>query len=484
MPRLYIHKSLTQHKPTMQKYIFLALCCGTFLHATNAQTGTGTQVPANRDYATQLRLRQLQSTDPWVKDTMASVERFTSDFRQFGYVDTTSVALVFHLMPLPGGATLPGTADLQAQIDRLNTDFFAPEHPYLSESYQHPSLLFDTLGNITGTQADVQSYLHEADQKEGFAQHAGLPLIRFCLASTDPNGQPTGGVIYPTATARVWSIGDSLCHSEFGGSAPWHTMRYCNIWIARLTDNYAGYAQLPGGPEETDGIVIDDRFFARAVSDTTNPYRLGKTLSHLMGSYLNLYELWNDYLPCGDDYVEDTPIHNGSNNGLPSYGYRHVSTCGGNPVEMISNLMDNSVDSIQYLFTWGQVMRMQATLSENGPRRGLRYTQTACSTNFSVVPGPVDRSDLAETNDKDDFTLQVYPNPATGSFTIEIQSVQEATAQIQIHNTFGSLIYHQSELLPAGVFRRHIDASGWYPGFYAISIITRDKRVTRKILME
>lgn len=468
----------------MQKHIILALFCVMSVHFLSAQSGGASPFPEHRVYATQFRLRQLQSSDPWVTDTMASIERFTTDFRQFGYVDTMSVALVFHLMPLPNGTPLPSAADLQAQIDRLNTDFFTPEHPYLTESYQHPSLLFDTLGNVSGTQAEYQPYLYEADQKEGFAQRAGLPLIRFCLASTDPNGQPTGGVIYPGVTARAWSVGDSIYYAELGGSAPWTAMYYCNIWVARLTDNYAGYAQLPGGPEETDGIVIDDRFFARAAADTSNPYRSGKTLSHLMGSYLNLYELWNDYTPCADDYVEDTPIHNASNTGLSDYSYRHVSTCDGNPVEMISNLMDNSVDSLQYLFTWGQVMRMQATLSENGPRGRLRQTETDCSTGYSVIPGQEERSDIPETDAQEEIILQVFPNPATGSFTVEIQLAQETTAQIQIHNTFGSLMYQQSELIPTGVSHRQINIVDWNPGFYTISLSTSQKRLTKKILLE
>ena len=34
-----------------------------------------------------------------------------------------------------------------------------------------------------------------------------------------------------------------------------------NVWIAPLPDGNAGFAQLPGGPGETDGIVIDPDFF-------------------------------------------------------------------------------------------------------------------------------------------------------------------------------------------------------------------------------
>jgi hypothetical protein len=59
---------------------------------------------------------------------------------------------------------------------------------------------------------------------------------------------------------------------------------------------------------------------------------LCRTLTHLMGNYLNLYDLWNESQPCADDYVDDTPIHNAPNGRF--WQYRHVSTCDGSPVEM------------------------------------------------------------------------------------------------------------------------------------------------------
>lgn len=469
----------------MQKQFFVILF-GLLLPFAGMAQSEQADPPEHRQYATQARLRYLQLTAPDVAETMSAIERFTADFRSAGRIDTITVAVVFHLMPLPDGTPPPTAVDLQAQLDRLNTDFFAPDHPYLAKSYQSPATLVDTLGNITGTEADRQSYRQESDRLERFAERAGRPLIRFCMATTGPDGQPTTGVVQPAGVPRVWRTDDnSIGKSESGGSDAWAPARYCNIWIARLAGDYAGFAQMPGGPPATDGIVIDDRFFGRVVADKTNPYHLGKTLTHLMGSYLNLYELWNEQYPCADDYLEDTPIHNAPNFGLPAYGYQHISTCDGNPVEMLSNLMDNTPDTAQYLFTWGQVMRMQATLAEGGPRGTLRFTPTNCFSDGVIVQEGDDR--IAPESDavhNQAFDLRVFPNPATGRFTLEIWSEREIIADMQVYSAAGALVTQQAISLLQGRTYRDISATNWSPGLYTIRVSAGRNVGTKKALVE
>ncbi len=297
--------------------------------------------PTQRHYATQQRLKELLLR-PGVADSMAAVERFTAQHRLAGSHDTVTVALVFHFLPLPSGAQQPSLDDVQAQLDRLNTDFFTPAHPYLGPG-----------ANPQGNAA----FLHPADSAETFAAHAAAPAVRFCLPAFTPDGQATTGVVYVGGQARTWGRTDSLFRTPTGGSTPWPVHAYCNVWVAALDGGMAGFAQMPGGPAGSDGIVLDYRYFARNIPGggavNGHPYMLGRTLTHLMGSYLNLYELWSELTPCGDDYVYDTPIHNAPNDDRADYRYTHISTCDGNPVEMVSNLMDNAPDAVQYLFTHG-----------------------------------------------------------------------------------------------------------------------------------
>lgn len=49
---------------------------------------------------------------------------------------------------------------------------------------------------------------------------------------------------------------DHVKSSAAGGVNPWPSGRYLNIWVCQLGGGLLGYAQFPGGPAETDGVVI------------------------------------------------------------------------------------------------------------------------------------------------------------------------------------------------------------------------------------
>jgi hypothetical protein len=444
-------------------------------------------IPTTRQYGTQYRLRQLLVAYPSMQDDMAVIERFTTDFRYFGQIDSMSVAVVFHLLPLPAGAVAITEADIGAQLQRLALDFLAPEHPYLGQSYQHPQPLVDSSGHITGSETDYQNYFSLADKMEDFAGRAANPLIQFCRPALDPTGLPTNGVITVSGTPQVWNPDEeALFHSDKGGSDAWDPVFYCNVWVARLPDDMAGFAQLPGSPAIGDGVVIDDRYFARAAAESDNPFAAGKTLTHLLGSYLNLYELWNDFTPCADDRVEDTPVHNTSNFGLSKYEYRHLSTCAGNPVEMLSNLMDNAIDSVQYMFTWGQVMRMQATLALDGPRNKLHSTRTACAEGPHQNPGgeTVDRDNATTDVAVNTVYLRIFPNPSGGPFTVQVESSGMAEAELFVTDALGAVRHRQPLLLQAATNRFSVNAAkDWKSGVFVVTLVTKDRTVSEKVLL-
>jgi len=131
-----------------------------------------------------------------------------------------------------------------------------------------------------------------------------------------------------------------------------------------------GYAQFPGGTASTDGVVV----LYSSMGSVANPfpgggsYARGRTLTHEVGHWLNLRHIWGD-ATCGNDQVADTPVHNTSNGGCPTYP--HLSTCSGTPVEMTMNYMDYTYDACMYMFTAGQKTRMQAVLAAGGSRASL-----------------------------------------------------------------------------------------------------------------
>ena len=81
--------------------------------------------------------------------------------------------------------------------------------------------------------------------------------INFELAYTDPYGLPTGGITRTHTPMSAFSYYGNLVKLDDYGKGPWPTDRYLNIWVCDLYNYLLGYAQFPGGPKETDGVVLD-----------------------------------------------------------------------------------------------------------------------------------------------------------------------------------------------------------------------------------
>jgi len=198
----------------------------------------------------------------------------------------------------------------------------------------------------------------------GLAADAG---VEFELASVDPAGQPTKGITYHKTDRQSFGTGDSIKNPESGGVAPWDTRHYLNIWVAPLTGGLLGYAQFPGGPEATDGVVISHTAFGLR-GTTVAPFHRGRTATHEIGHYLNLYHLWGDMLDCGGtDHCCDTPTQRSPNYGKPSFP--NISCDNGPHGDMFMNYMDYSDDEVMALFTEAQAARIVATMT--GPRASL-----------------------------------------------------------------------------------------------------------------
>ncbi len=200
-----------------------------------------------------------------------------------------------------------------------------------------------------------------------FAGAAADCEIEFCLAVRDPNGNVTTGITRTYTTTSSFSGYTSMKYSSTGGQDAWNTSDYLNIWVCNLASGLLGFATFPGGNSSTDGVVCDYAYFGNT-GTATSPYDLGRTATHEVGHWLNLYHIWGDSY-CGNDYVSDTPKHEESNYGCPSYP--HSSSCSGtgSSGEMFMNYMDYTNDACMFMFSTGQKNRMRATL--NGSRSSL-----------------------------------------------------------------------------------------------------------------
>jgi hypothetical protein len=164
-----------------------------------------------------------------------------------------------------------------------------------------------------------------------------------------------------------FSTDEGVKSSQTGGIEPREPAKYLNLRVCNLGGGLLGYAQFPGGPPATDGVVILSTAFG-TTGTAAAPFNLGRTAVHEVGHYFNLHHIWGDTNDCsGTDYVTDTP-----NAQVPNYGkptFPHVSCNNGPNGDMFVNYMNYVDDDTMVIFTPGQATRMGAALS--GPRSSL-----------------------------------------------------------------------------------------------------------------
>ena len=227
--------------------------------------------------------------------------------------------------------------------DNLTDEQIASQIDVLNEDY-------------SGSNADLTNV------PEPFRGVVGNPGLTFALADQDPAGDPSTGITRRHTDVVEYAIDDSMKADASGGTSPWDTTRYLNIWVCRLGGGVLGYAQFPGGPPDTDGVVILTSAFGRGGSAVA-PFNQGRTATHEVGHYLNLSHIWGEArVPtCDDsDYVDDTPNQWGPNYGKPNFP---SPSCGNTPHgDMFMNYMDYVDDEAMVMFTAEQVIRMQTAL--------------------------------------------------------------------------------------------------------------------------
>ncbi|MFH1004849.1 MAG: M43 family zinc metalloprotease [Bacteroidota bacterium] len=186
--------------------------------------------------------------------------------------------------------------------------------------------------------------------------------IEFCLASKDPQGNPTTGIIRKQTTVTSFGLDDGVKFSSKGGDDSWGQNSYLNIWVAQLDDGIHGYASAPCvGADNIDGIGLDY---------VVTGYGKGRTAIHEVGHWFGLGHTFQSgcvgttSTTCATqgDMVCDTPPTAQGN-----YSCKNQNTCKETPndeIDMVQNFMDYSGDDCRVLFTLGQKARMRAAYNK------------------------------------------------------------------------------------------------------------------------
>jgi Pregnancy-associated plasma protein-A len=232
-----------------------------------------------------------------------------------------------------------------------------------------------------------------------FGPLAADARIEFKLAMRDPDNGPTSAITRTKTKKDGFSDNGDVKFDDRGGKSAWPSDKYFNIWVCNLEGGLLGYAQFPGGPRATAGIVMNYRAFG-TMGTASAPYDKGKTAVHEIGHCMNLLHIWgDDGGGCdGSDNIADTPNQAGENYRPPNFP--HVS-CGNDPNgDMFMNYMDYTDDIGMYMFTIGQIKRMDATL--NGPSASLLTSDVLTS------PKVEDMANLLRTKGEDHKTKMAF----------------------------------------------------------------------------
>lgn len=276
--------------------------------------------------------RRLLDQNPEYAGNRSLVENIAAEYEagertaRRGVTDIPVVVHVVHNTPEQD----IGDAQISSQIDVLNQDF----------RMKNP--------DVVRVPAVWQSIAADA-------------RIEFHLATRDPLGRPTNGITRTPTPLRDFDTDDAVKFSLGGGQDAWPSDSYLNIWVCQLRSGLLGYAQFPGGAAATDGVVVTHTGFGTN-GTAAAPFNGGRTATHEIGHWLNLRHIWgDDGEGCtGDDFVADTPNQGGPNTGVPSYP---TTSCGNAPNgDMFMNYMDYTDDVAMFMFTAGQVARMDAIL--------------------------------------------------------------------------------------------------------------------------
>jgi hypothetical protein len=275
--------------------------------------------------------------------------------------------------------------------------------------------------------------------------------IEFVLATADPKGRPTNGVVRKQTTTTDWNMDDKIKFTASGGDDAWDSRYYLNIWVGKMR-SLLGYSSAPGGPVEKDGLVISPTAFG--TQNVFAPYDMGRTVVHEAGHWMGLKHIWGDTY-CGDDLVGDTPKQGGFTSGCPT---TFRSSCDNNTMgDMYMNYMDFTNDACMNLFTLGQAERMMTLFQAGGPRNSFLISK-------GLNDPWLEESPIVETLPAN-TTLTIYPNPAINELIINFANEGNWMGkELKLLSINGSLI--QKIIITSKL--QKINTSKLQPGMYIL----------------
>ncbi len=327
--------------------------------------------------------------------------------------------------------------------------------------------------------------------------------IHFGLAHTDPYGYPNPGFTIKIISGLGFNSFHNAKTTDSGGVDAWDVTKYINVWCVNFTDpSYSGLlgitvpnSMLIGTkiPNTDMGICITYNSLGKR-QDTTenypkngvsgNYYDLGRTLTHEMGHYFEIWHVWGDdggLCPWtgGVSVLNDIPPQ--GNNTFDNPGYNipggtlhdncHLDSSGHEmqPIGIAClDYLDYTDDIGMHLFTPDQAAVMVSQV--NSPT-GESYSLTQHPT-------------LLEYPDGAPQTINIFPNPTNGPVSLIYENTTNKLTNIMVYNMVGSKL-QVYEITPSqNIGAVNLDLTKFGQGVYILKCIFKSATITQKITVQ
>jgi hypothetical protein len=316
--------------------------------------------------------------------------------------------------------------------------------------------------DYNATNTDISNWTNDASFYPG--TNTGMMNVQFVIATQN----------HPAGTGLVNGDMAVTFGTDYLNNADTDTTwaGYMNLVVRNISGGILGYSPLGGQPSAGMTVVIDNNAFGKVMTTAPTtcanyipgaPYNLGRTLTHELGHFFNLYHTFQacDGANCATsgDRVCDT-----ESTSTPYYDCDPAgavaSNCTGDP-QLTMNYMDYVQDVCMYMFTAGQATRMQAHYNVIA----AQFTQTALGNEEQLLS-----------------QFSIAPNPNKGNF--EVQFAGPVTNySLQVFDAAGRVIVDEENENNAELVRS-IQLPSAQKGLYFVTLRTPEGIATKKVIVE
>lgn len=290
--------------------------------------------------------------------------------------------------------------------------------------------------DYNGTNTDISTWANDSQFYPG--TNTGMMDVQFIIATQNhPAGTGlVNGDLAVTFGTDFLNAGVIGCTDGCNQDSTW--AGYMNLVVKNISGGILGFSPLGGSPSQGMTVCIDNNAFGKTMTTSPTscsgyvpsaPYNLGRTLTHELGHFFNLYHTFQacDGSNCatsGDRVCDTESTSTAYYNCDPAGSV--ASNCTGD-AQLTMNYMDYVQDNCMYMFTAGQATRMQAYYNSIASQfvQNALGNETQLLTQFAIAPNPSKGTfEVQFANQVTNYSLQVFD--ATGRIIVDEENANNA----------------------------------------------------------